>query len=218
MSCHLSGRMFYPNFLYKDRSSIKFSIAVYSPTAASEGCECPCCDIYSSDCTGTTEHGILKLVLNHTKQKRQRETKLTLFRKGQRFSRNHWEVILKMFHDNAVALSTLELSVTSQGLVLIRHLCFHVPNTLMVGWPAWAFGVHFYWFNINYMVPSPLPLIMGAKQCWVSNLNRKKAKGERDKYQMSNCAMTLITKPSFSLWAPLHHHHLHWQCLCGVGH
>lgn len=62
--------MFYPNFLYKDCSSIKFSIAVYSPTAASEGCECPCCDIYSSDGTGTTELGILKLVLNHTKTKK----------------------------------------------------------------------------------------------------------------------------------------------------
>lgn len=129
MSCHLSGRMFYPNFLYKDCSSIKFSIAVYSPTAASEGCECPCCDIYSSDCTGTTEHGILKLVLNHTKQKRQQETKLTLFRKGQRFSRNHWEVILKMFHDNAVALSTLKLSVTSQGLVSSYVTCASMCKT-----------------------------------------------------------------------------------------
>lgn len=85
----------------------------------------------------------------------------------------------------------------------------------MVGWPAWAFGAHFYCFNTNYMVPSPLSLIMGVKQHWVSNLNREKAKGDRS---IKWVTMTWITKPSFSLWKPLHHHHLHWQHLCGVGH
>lgn len=41
-----------------------------------------CCDIYSCDCTWTTEDKILELVLIHTKQKRQWETKITLFWKG----------------------------------------------------------------------------------------------------------------------------------------
>lgn len=55
-------------------------LVFYSPAAALEGCECLlCCDIYSCDCTQTMEDKIPKLVLIHTKQKWQWETKLALF-------------------------------------------------------------------------------------------------------------------------------------------
>lgn len=121
MSCHLSGGVFYPNFRYNDCSSIKFSIAVYSPTAASEACECLCCDIYSCDCTQTTKDKILRLNLHQTKDKRQWVAKLTLVLQGLWFSRN-------MFHNN-VAQNTVKLSVTSQGLVSSHVTCASMCKT-----------------------------------------------------------------------------------------
>lgn len=126
------------------------------------------------------EDKILKLVLIHTK--RQWDTKLTLFWKGLWFSRKVRSdfktlLLLHWTHWNPVW--------PARPCLLTCHLHLHVQNTLMVGWPAWAFGTHFYCFNINYTVPSPLLLIMGGKQCWLSTLSREKAKGDREKYQMS---------------------------------
>lgn len=122
-----------------------------------------------------------------------------------------------MFYDNAAALNTLKVSVTSQSLVSSYVTCTFMCKTHL--WLGGKLGHLGFIFNINCMVPSPLPLIMGGKQCWVSNLNREKTKGDTDKYQMKWVRMALMTKPNFSLWTALHHHHhLHWQCLCGVGH
>lgn len=79
----------------------------------------------------------------------------------------------------------------------------------MVGWPAWAFGVHCFCLNSNYMMPSPPPLIMGGKQRWVSNLNGENAKGERDKYQMSS--NDINHKAQFLLVNTTAPHRLHWH-------